>query len=67
MSQRESRFKLVEEFSDFRPEGGLTLPHTYSLQFTVFQLNNSLALGLTITLDKFTFDYPIEAKRVRDG
>ena len=61
-SQRESRFKLVEEFSDFRPEGGLTLPHTYSLQFTVFQLNNSLALDWTITLDKFTFDYPIEAK-----
>ena len=61
-SQRESRFKLVEEFSDFRPEGGLTLPHTYTLQFTVFQLNNSLALDWTITLDKFTFDYPIEVK-----
>lgn len=61
-SQRETRYKLVEEFSDFRHEGELTLPHTYNLQFTVFQLNNPLALDWTITLTRFTFDYPIEAK-----
>jgi hypothetical protein len=61
-SQRETRYKLVEEFSDFRPESGLTLPHTYNLQFSVFQLNNPLALDWTINLAKFTFDYPIEAK-----
>ena len=61
-SQRETRYKLVEEFSDFRPESGLNLPHTYNLQFSVFQLNNPLALDWTINLTKFTFDYPIEAK-----
>jgi hypothetical protein len=61
-SQRESRFKLVEEFSDFRAEGGLTLPHAYNLQFSIFQLNNPLALDWTINLTKFTFDYPIDAK-----
>jgi hypothetical protein len=61
-SQRETRYKLIEEFSDFRAETGLTLPHTYNLQFSVFDLNNPLALNWTIDLAKFTFDYPIEAK-----
>ena len=61
-SQRETRYKLVEEFSDFRAESGLTLPHSYNLQFSVFQLNNPLALDWTINLEKFTFDYPIEVK-----
>ena len=61
-SQRETRYKLVEEFSDFRPEDGLNLPHSYNLQFSVFQLNNPLAFDWTIHLTKFTFDYPIEAK-----
>jgi hypothetical protein len=61
-SQRESRYKLVEEFSGFRPESGLNLPHSYNLQFSVFQLNNPLALDWTINLAKYTFDYPIEAK-----
>jgi hypothetical protein len=61
-SQREVRYKLVEEFSDFRPEGGLNLPHKYNLQFSVFQSNNPLALDWTIDLEKFTFDYPIPAK-----
>jgi len=61
-SQREIRYKLVEEFSDFRREGDLTLPHTYNLQFTVFQQNNPLALDWTISLTRFTFDYEIGAK-----
>ena len=61
-SQREIRYKLVEEFSDFRPEGGLTLPHKYNLEFSVSQLNNPVALDWTINLEKFTFDYPIPTK-----
>lgn len=61
-SQREIRYRLVEEFSDFRAESGLTLPHTYNLQFSIFQLNNPLALDWTINLTRVTFDYPIEAK-----
>jgi hypothetical protein len=61
-SQRETRYKLVEEFSDFRQESGLDLPHAYNLQFSVFQLNNPLALDWTINLAKFTFDYPIDVK-----
>ncbi|HEU4510632.1 MAG TPA: hypothetical protein VFR78_20550 [Pyrinomonadaceae bacterium] len=61
-SQRETRYKLVEDFSDFKREGDLTLPHTYNIQFTIFQTTNPLALDWTITLSRFTFDYPIEVK-----
>jgi hypothetical protein len=61
-SMREMRYKLVEDFRDFRTEGGLTLPHTYTIQYSVSKLNNPLALDWTFNLEKFTFDYPIEAK-----
>ena len=61
-SQREIRYKLVEEFGDFRAESGLNLPHTYTLQFSVFQLDNPLALDWTINLTRFTFEHPIETK-----
>ena len=61
-SQRETRYKLIEEFSDFRAESGLNLPHTYKLEFSVFELNNSLALDWTINLSRFTFEHPIETK-----
>ena len=61
-SQRETRYKLVEEFSDYRAESGLNLPHTYNMQFSVFELNNSLALDWTINLSRFTFEHPIETK-----
>jgi hypothetical protein len=61
-SMREMRYKFVEDFSDFRTEGGLTLPHTYRIQYGVSQLANSISLDWTFTLTKFTFDYPIEEK-----
>jgi hypothetical protein len=62
VSQREIRYKLIESYSDFRAEGALTLPHTYNLQFSVFRLNDPLLLDWTISLTKFTFDYPIQTK-----
>ncbi len=32
----DTRFRVVEEFSDFKKESGLTLPHTYKMNLTVF-------------------------------
>lgn len=61
-SMREMRYKLVEDFRDFRAEGGLTLPHTYTIQYTVSRLNQPLALDWTFNFTRFTFDYPIEEK-----
>lgn len=61
-SQRETRYKVVEDFKDYRTEGGLTLPHTYTIQYSVFRLNGPLALEWSFNLEKFTFGFPIEAK-----
>jgi hypothetical protein len=33
-SQLESHYRLTEDFSDFRPEGKLTLPHTYKIRYS---------------------------------
>jgi hypothetical protein len=33
--QRDSLYKILEEFSDFREVDGLTLPHTYKITFSV--------------------------------
>ncbi|MEP6944515.1 MAG: hypothetical protein ABJA02_01260 [Acidobacteriota bacterium] len=30
----ETRFKIIEEFGDHRPEGGLTLPHSYRIVYS---------------------------------
>jgi len=62
-SMREMRYTLVEDFRDFRVEGGLTLPHTYTIQYTVSRLNQPLALDWTFNFTRFTFDYPIEEKQ----
>jgi hypothetical protein len=62
-SMREMRYKMVEDFRDFRKEGGLTLPHTYTIQYSVSKLNNPIALDWTFTFTRFTFDYPIEDKQ----
>ena len=60
-SQRETRYKLVEDFSDFRPEGGLTLPHTYKLQYSVSQYN-PFQMDWTFNLEKYTFGFALEPK-----
>jgi len=62
-SQREMRYLLVEDFRDFKTEGGLTLPHAYTIQYSVFKLNNPISLDWTFNFTRFTFDYPIEDKQ----
>ena len=62
-SMREMRYQLVEDFRDFKTEGGLTLPHTYKIEYTVSRLNQPLALDWTFNFTRFTFDYPIEDKQ----
>ena len=59
-SLREQRFKLVEDFRDFSAEDGLTLPHRYTIQYTIFRQTHPLALDWSFDLAKFTFEYPIK-------
>ena len=60
VSQRDSRFKLVEEFSDFQPTGKLMLPHTYTIDLTVELPNRTQTLEWTINLQQFAFNETID-------
>lgn len=73
-SQQPSRYKLVEEFGDFKKEGDLTLPHTYKITLEIDRAGNDrpatvgvrAAAALTsfrgnwaMTLDQFGFNQAI--------
>lgn len=60
VSQRDNRFKLVEEFSDFQPTGKLMLPHTYTIDLTVELPNRTQTLEWTINLQQFAFNETID-------
>lgn len=54
-SRRETRYSLIEQFSDFKPENNLTLPHTYDLEFKVYT-GNSAEYKWSMNLNEFTFN-----------
>ena len=60
VTTRESRFKLVEEFSDFRVEGGLNLPHVYKFEFSADTQSGTFLAEWTATLTQFTFNEKID-------
>jgi hypothetical protein len=60
--QRETRYKMVEEYSDFKTEGGLTLPHSYKLRLTVSSPSNSLQSDWELAFAQFIFNDPIDPK-----
>ena len=51
--QGDSITKLVEEFSDFKPVDGVTLPHSYKLQLSVEMLGRRILQDWTFSLSKF--------------
>jgi hypothetical protein len=59
-SGRETRFKLVEEFSDFKKEGELNLPHTYKIKLITDTDAGSFVTDWTIRLTQFDFNQPID-------
>jgi hypothetical protein len=63
--QRETRYQMVEEFSDFRPEGGLDLPHTYNLRLSIDAPNGTVIFNWAMNLQKFHFNHPIDINDFR--
>jgi len=61
--QRGTRLKLMEEFSDFRKESNLVLPHTYKIQLTFDTDNNPLLQDWVVTLTHFVFGKTLDAKQ----
>lgn len=62
VSQRETRYRLVEEFSDFKTEDGLTLPRAYSAGYTVFSTGASVEVSWKFDLTRVDPDQPIDPK-----
>lgn len=58
-AQNEAVTKLVEEFSDFKTEGGLTLPHTYKIQLSIESLDRRVLQDWVFTLTTFHFNRDI--------
>ena len=57
---RETRYKMVEEFSEFRKEGGLTLPHIYKIKLAIDTPSGTFLADWIITLTQFAFNQPID-------
>ena len=55
-SRRETRFRIREDFSDFKEEGGLTLPHTYKFQLNVQSQTNPIVLDWAFSLVQFAYN-----------
>jgi hypothetical protein len=60
-SQSETRYVLSEDFDDFKPEGGLTLPHSYKIRFEQAG-GSSQFTDWEMKFNQFFFDQPLEAK-----
>src|SRR5437870_2023942 len=58
--QSEIRYKMVEEFSDFKKEGELSLPHTYKIKLTTDTQGGSFSADWIIKLNQFDFNQPID-------
>ncbi|HEX3560426.1 MAG TPA: hypothetical protein VHU19_14560 [Pyrinomonadaceae bacterium] len=60
-SQRATRYKMVEEFSDFRKESGLTLPHNYKIVLELDTRAGTFVGDWQLTLTQFAFNQPIQS------
>lgn len=58
--QQESRYRMVEDFSDFRRESGLTLPHAYKLGLEITLPGGSYRMDWDFTLSSFAFNQSID-------
>jgi len=60
VQEREIRYKMVEEFSDFKKEGELNLPHTYKIKLAVDSQNGTFLADWVINLTQFFFNQKID-------
>lgn len=61
--QKGTRFKLTEDFSDFRREGSVALPYTYKIQFTIETESHPLMQDWVVTLSQFVLNKTLDAKQ----
>ncbi len=56
----ETRLKMTEEFSDFREEKGLTLPHSYRILYSATGQRGTSEVEWTFTLSTFAFNQKLD-------
>ena len=60
VEERESRYKMIEEFANFSAEQQLTLPHTYTITLTVDAQGTTFSAEWQLKLTQFTFNQKID-------
>jgi len=60
VQEREGRYKMIEDFSLFKPEGDLTLPHIYTIKLSVDTVNGTFLAEWTIKLTSFEFNQKLD-------
>lgn len=58
--QSETRYKLVEDFSDFRKEGGLTLPHGYKILLEITGRSGTFRADWDLAIAQIQFNQKID-------
>lgn len=58
--QRETRIKMVEEFSEFQSEGGSLLPHHYRIVLRREGTNLGSEVEYNLILEKYSYDQDID-------
>jgi hypothetical protein len=59
-SQRAARYKMIEDFSDYKQEGNLNLPHNYKLELDIETTNGNSSHKWEMNLSQFMFDQDID-------
>ena len=57
--QRATRYRMVEDFSDFRKEGGLMLPHSYKISLDLDTQGGTFAADWEMKFTQFNFNQTI--------
>ena len=60
VQEREARYKMVEEFSLFKSESGLTLPHVYTIKLSIDTINGTFLADWMAQLTQFEFNQRID-------
>jgi len=65
--QSTTRYKMVEEFSDFKAEEGLTLPHTYKITLELDTRGGTYNGTWNVTINQVAYNQPIEPQSFNVG
>jgi hypothetical protein len=61
--QATQRLTARETFADFKPEGGLSLPHDYRFELSVQSQTRPMLVDWAFNLTEFKFNVPMDAKQ----